>query len=570
MARTAKRYQESKVLYTEAVDLPRSALTRYNVGIYSRLSVDNHDKKAESIENQIETIRQFIHRSNLETGRGMELVIYDTYIDRGKTGTDFEREGFHHLMDDVRNGTVNCIIVKDFSRFGRDYIETGNYIEKILPFLEVRFISVADGFDSMGEAAANGKLAMNIKNLVNDMYAKDISKRVAISKEMRAKQGSFLGSIPPYGYQIKNVNGVRTLAADEKAAEIVKWIFANYVSGVSIKDICEKLYEEKIHRVTDYHKYGHIHYEDGDLLHQWDKEAVKGIIRNPSYTGKLIQGKSSSRLYEGKKEVSRTKPDEWITVSGTHEGIIDNNVYQQAMERLEREGVWNKQQINAKSKAAMKEKEAIYQNILFCGQCGKKLKASFQESRTTGKRTYTYYCKAAYYLDYRKCNKKSIREDNLNGLLKDAVCSEFGRIKLCAKDITRLNSEYAMEKNLKHEQEKKEILRESVVAKKKSLDMFTAYKEGDISREDFEQFRKKKEESEAFFSSRLMEIEKKEKKLKQRMEEENKFLRSLFKVESSNEINRMLVESLVEKILLYPDKKVEIFFRFRGGDFLDR
>lgn len=153
MARTKKRYLEMPV-ETEAMEV---LIVKYSVGIYSRLSVDHDDRKSESIENQIEIIRQYITTQNTNPKKKQKFEIYDIYIDRGISGTSFERAGFDRLMDDVRNHNVNCIIVKDLSRFGRDYLETGNYIEKILPFLGVRFIAVTDGFDSMSENVSEKK-----------------------------------------------------------------------------------------------------------------------------------------------------------------------------------------------------------------------------------------------------------------------------------------------------------------------------------------------------------------------------------------------------------------------------
>lgn len=154
MARTSKRYLEK----TADAEKTTISIEKYFVGIYSRLSVDIGDKKSESIENQIEVIRQYIADQNRKPGGNQMFEVFDIYVDRGVSGTSFERAGFDRLMDDVRNGNINCIIVKDLSRFGRDYLETGNYIEKILPFLEVRFIAVTDGFDSMSDNVSGRNL----------------------------------------------------------------------------------------------------------------------------------------------------------------------------------------------------------------------------------------------------------------------------------------------------------------------------------------------------------------------------------------------------------------------------
>lgn len=214
MARTAKRYQKAET------GIKQYSLPVFSAGIYSRVSVDSGENKTETIENQIEIARQFVMENNSSMERKMDIQIYGIYIDRGITGTSFDRKGFMRLMEDVKSHKINCIIVKDLSRFGRDYIETGNYIEKILPFLGCRFIAVTDGFDSMSGNAAESQLAVDIKNLVNDMYAKDISKRSALAKKMAAKAGSYIGGFAPYGYNIASINGIRKLVVDKQLSLI--------------------------------------------------------------------------------------------------------------------------------------------------------------------------------------------------------------------------------------------------------------------------------------------------------------------------------------------------------------
>ncbi len=170
----------------------------YSVGIYARLSVDSHNEKNESIDNRIEMAKSYMELQP-------DMVLFGCYSDLGKTGTNFEREGFNRLMADVRSRKVDCIIVKDFSRFGRNYIEAGNYIQKIFPFLGVRFISVTDRFDSLYE---NGDdLGVNLKNLANEMYAKDIAVKVKAARKAQWEKGSYTGSIPAYGYRGSGMMG---------------------------------------------------------------------------------------------------------------------------------------------------------------------------------------------------------------------------------------------------------------------------------------------------------------------------------------------------------------------------
>lgn len=272
MARTAKRYQKAET------GIKQYSLPVFSAGIYSRVSVDSGENKTETIENQIEIARQFVMENNSNTERKMDIQIYGIYIDRGITGTSFDRKGFMRLMEDVKSHKINCIIVKDLSRFGRDYIETGNYIEKILPFLGCRFIAVTDGFDSMSGNAAESQLAVDIKNIVNDMYAKDISKRSALAKKMAAKAGSYIGGFAPYGYNIASINGIRKLVVDKQCAGIVKMVFEKYAGGSSYNDIISGLYANKIHRISDYKKYHHVYCESGETLHQWGQNIGSRIL----------------------------------------------------------------------------------------------------------------------------------------------------------------------------------------------------------------------------------------------------------------------------------------------------
>ena len=260
MARTAKRYQRENTPTGEQ-SLPCFCVAKASerscqwqvlkVGIYSRLSVDHDDRKSESIENQIEIVKRFIKENNADTKRKIDFVIHDIYIDRGISGTSFERPEFDRLMQDVKERTVNCVIVKDLSRFGRDYVEAGKLIEKVFPFLGCRFIAVTDHFDSMAIDAEENKFTMNIKNLINEMYAKDISKRVSIARSMSATAGSFIGSFAPYGYKVVRDGDIRRLEVVEDCAVIVRRIFIRFSEGAAYKGIISELYHDKIHNISD-------------------------------------------------------------------------------------------------------------------------------------------------------------------------------------------------------------------------------------------------------------------------------------------------------------------------------
>jgi DNA invertase Pin-like site-specific DNA recombinase len=320
MARTAKRYLKAEG--TKSTPIPV-----FKVGIYARLSVDHKDNKSESIETQIELLKEFIDHD-------VSLVLYDTYTDLGKTGTNFERPGFERLMRDIREGKVNCILVKDSSRFGRNYIETGDYLEKIFPFLKVRFISACDQYDSFSDNSESQELSMNIKHLVNEAYARDISVKERASKRTEQKKGSYVGSMAPYGYHCEEENGIRKLIVDPDAAEIVRRIFTQYADGMSVRQIIDGLFEDGVHRVSDYNLYHHVYRKEGDLLHEWGSSSVRAILTRNSYYGDLVQHKYESRFSRGEKGCDFIDEKDWIIAYEAHEAIISKDLFERSAERL--------------------------------------------------------------------------------------------------------------------------------------------------------------------------------------------------------------------------------------------
>lgn len=270
----------------------------FSVGIYARLSVNHHDQKNESIASQIEIAKAYLN------GRP-DFRLYDCYVDLGKSGMNFERDAFKRLLEDIKKHRVNCIVVKDFSRFGRNHIESGHYIEKIFPFLGVRFISVTDHFDSFLQPDQDELLSMNLKNLANEMYAKDIGRRIKSAKELKKQQGSYMGGRPPYGFRIQVEGALRLLVPEKEEMSIVQEIFHQYSGGKSISQIAQLLYEREIHRPTEYHTYGHIARRKSERLYRWSVCSIKGMLANPVYCGLAEYEQAAGRLNENKKTVLR-------------------------------------------------------------------------------------------------------------------------------------------------------------------------------------------------------------------------------------------------------------------------
>lgn len=562
MARTSKRYLDNKA------DTEQTAISieKYFVGIYSRLSVDNGDKKSESIENQIEVIRQYIAEQNRKPSGNQIFEVFDIYVDRGVSGTSFERAGFDRLMDDVRNGNINCIIVKDLSRFGRDYLETGNYIEKILPFLQVRFIAVTDGFDSMSDNVSEKKLAMNVKNLVNDMYAKDISQRVMGARKLAAQQGAYIGSIAPYGYKAEKVNGIRKLVPHPENARIVRYLFESYAAGIPYKETVSCLYRGKVHRISDYNKYGHTFQEDGEVLYQWNPGAIRGVLKNPVYAGRLVQGKTKSGLQVGQKGTRHTQQNEWITVENSHEPIIAPELFDKVNSALTGADGQTENKSGA-MKRTVRDDENIFRHILYCGDCGGKMHARYYQSRVNGKRKYSYDCRRIHYIDGRKCSKNNVSEEQLESYVLEQVRDILESRKISSKDLTAMNRQEWEKRKATYLAEQNSMIQERQKLKMKALNVYMQYKEGGIGEQEYVAFRENRAEYERYCEKRLEELKRKIRRGEIRSEEQDTFLRSLKKAKRCKKLNIHMIDALIEKITVSPEGVIDIRFRFGdGGD----
>lgn len=556
MARTAKRYQR------ENTSTGEQSLPCFCVGIYSRLSVDHDDRKSESIENQIENVKRFIEENNADTGRKMNLVIHDIYIDRGTSGMSFERPDFDRLMQDVKERRVNCVIVKDLSRFGRDYVEAGKLIEKVFPFLGCRFIAVTDHFDSMAVDAEGNKFVMNIKNLINEMYAKDISKRVSIARNMSATAGSFIGSFAPYGYKVVRDGEIRRLEIVEECAGIVRRIFARFNEGAAYKEIIAELYEDKIHNISDYKRYGHIYQEAGEELHQWSHGSLYKILRNKTYLG-MLQQCQNSQLAE-KETISEngsgTRERRGIVVYKTHEPIVSEEVFETVKRRLDKPKT-----VHVSNRTA-KEDENIFRNLIYCGNCGKKMHSYYYQCRQQDERHYGYDCKNEHVLDERKCERNRISETAIMKIVQEELYRILRQENVQQNDLISLTQEAYEKAESGYQKEEQEIQVQLSQLRKQASMYYAQWKEGVLRQEDYELFRRRKTEQEDFLEIRKTELEEKKRKLKERLKQEYEFLSTLIQVREDKKLTMKFAETLIDKILVYPNKTMDIHFRFsRGG-----
>lgn len=535
MARTSKR----KVRLESQSLQENVSVKTYMAGIYARLSVDNHDGKEISIETQIEMAKEYLKSHT-------EITLYDCYSDLGATGTNFQRSDFERLMQDVRDGVINCIIVKDFSRFGRNYIETGNFVEKIFPFLGVRFIAITDQYDSIKQADCNEALSMHLKNIANELYARDIAEKVTASKQAKMKQGEYLGSIPPYGFQIEKIDGKRTLVPEPVTSEIVREIFNRYASGETFVSLAKWLYGQKIHRPSDYKKYKMVYQQEGQQLRQWERESIRFLLTNDAYIGNLVQSGKYMK--------------EQITAEHTHEPLVSKEVFYRVWERIE-------ENIKIQNRRPLRKDtmEDIFRGVLYCGECGHKLSRMVTERKASYKevKTFVFYsCPNSKRIDEEKCENEQITFFQIQKVILHLLKKEFLLSSTQMKKLMEFNKE-AGEKRKEQIQKVQDELQKSVDgADRKISSYYLEYRNGSISQVQFLETKKELEEKKEQDRQTLRDLHTEYSSIDRMVDKQNQFLRTILKYKSCAELNAELVKNLIEKIYVYRGKRVEIIWKW--------
>jgi len=386
----------------------------YKAGIYARLS--NEASGEETLETQVYFLKRFVEDR-------ADMVLAETYSDFGFTGTNFERPGFTQLMEDAKRGKIDCIVVKDLSRLGRNYIETGNLIENVFSFLNIRLVAVTDSFDT-ASGDGMGAMAASIKNLVNDVYSKDISRKIISAFRTKQRNGEFIGLAAPYGY-LKSKENKNRFVVDETAAPVVRRIFRLYADGVGIDKIVRILDGDGIDCPRKYrHSIGVTkseRYKDS----RWGRAAVKTILTNRAYIGDMVQGKERQELCNNIPKY-HTDKSEWIVAENTHEPVVDRELFFQVQGILEGR---QKEQAERREKSRISEhKEENYlKGYMRCGRCGKTFNLS--QTMRNGKVTRVYYCRGYQTLRDAVCTNK--------GRVDKAEVEAFvlGEIKACIRQM---------------------------------------------------------------------------------------------------------------------------------------
>ena len=513
----------------------------YKTAVYARLSTEDLDE--DTLDNQIYLLKSFV-------GEKTDMVLVDIYADNGFSGTNFERPEFTRLMNDVKTGKVNCIVVKDLSRLGRNYIETGNLIENVFPFLNVRFIAVTDNFDT-NEGGGVENMVASFKNLVNDVYAKDISRKIITAFRTKQKNGEYIGLVAPYGY-LKSAENKNKFVIDEKTAPAVKKIFELYAGGYGLDRIARIMNESDYDCPRKYRYSIGITKSDRYKNSKWGRTTINTILTNRAYIGDMVQGKVKQELCNN-IVMHYTNKDDWIVVEGTHEAIIERNLFFEVQDILEKKKT--EQAVRRKkSKSREYKEENLLKGRIKCGCCGKSMNLAQNVRGNSISRSY--YCSGYKELREAVCtNKNRINKSSVESKVLESIkkCI-FNNI-----DESSLSLEIADKNTQDIKKRMVQIERAIRQTNSKIADLYKDVSDGLIDENDYLLMKTK-------FLNDKKQFEREEKLLSDNMKKTSDSagkLRAadyLKKCKKAKKLDRKMVESFIELVTINDDKSIEITF----------
>lgn len=409
------RKSRKNMMLQENTALPdKEKKVLFKAGLYARLSHEKEENiERGTIETQMELMKNYVKDHE-------DIVIEEEYYDASFTGTNFERPDFKRMLEDAKTGRINCIIVKDLSRLGRNYVEMGNYIERVFPFLNVRFIAVTDDFDSFRPGT---DLMMPLKNIVNEFYAKDISKKVSTAHRRKWTTDEYMCGFAPYGY-LKSKTEKNRIVVDEATAGNVRLIYKLFLDGKGYTPIAKYLNEQGIMSPLMYLK--SLGYQQNVKTNGvWTKTTVKSILTNQAYIGSAVHGKVVIEKYNN-IPLHATDPSEWVIVENTHEPLVDKETFEKAQERAKE--ISDAYFAKEFTKHPPNEKNLLKGKIV-CGDCGKGMRLS---PRTT--KSYVYFCGTFSDGINPACSRHKINQEDVN----NAVFAQISNHMRCCIDALRV------------------------------------------------------------------------------------------------------------------------------------
>ena len=515
----------------------------WRTALYIRLSVEFNGKRGDSLETQRQIMEAY-------AALCPDLEIVEVYTDNGITGRTFEREAFQRMLADVEAGKINCIMVKDLSRLGRNTIDTGYYIEKYFPLHRVRFIAVNDQFDSEDSENSGNHLIVPLKNMINEAYAADISKKVRAQQNQAMRDGEFVGARPPYGYR-KDPDNCHRLLVNEDTAPIVRQIFQWTVDGVALNVIVKRLNEQGV--MTPGYYLASIGLITSKKLMgsgKWQTWTVGKILADEVYTGDMVQGKHTN---VGHKQVV-TKPVDWIVVRNTHEPLVSREVFAKAQAVRE--------QMASKYTRTMKVpySENILRGRVFCAHCGKNL----HRQRSHGR--YFYRCISNDRMGEGSCTGGIIHlpePDLFDAILTiirqkaEVVMGEALRLKRCDNKIAAQKAQV--------DQEIAELGRQTQKNKTIRAGLYENFVKGILTRAEYLEMQEDYSQKISGAVERVQQLQTRQSELERQMERCTSMADKLAAVDKDTALSALLVEQLIERVTVNGPDDVSVKFSFEGG-----
>lgn len=525
----------------------------WSVALYIRLSQEDSDNGTEKQESNSVTSQKTLLNEFIEEHD--DLIVFDTYIDDGFTGTDFNRPSFQRLLEDMRNGNINCVIVKDLSRLGRNYIEVGNYIEQVFPLFNIRFIAINDSVDSFRNPASTNTILVPFKNLINDEYCRDTSIKIRTSLNGKKKKGEFIGAFPSYGY-IKDPKDKHKLIIDEVAADIVKKIFNwNVNEGLGKIAICHKLNDLGILNPTGHKKLelgqNYNNYGIKDNTYTWTPSTVRNILNNEVYIGNTVQGKRKTKSYKVHK-VEVVPKEEWVRVENTHEPIIDKKTFAKAQELSRRD-----------TKVSQKTNElSIWAGLLKCADCKRAMNKKSSTNKSGSKYEY-YICSTYRKKSNNLCTKHTIKEELLEKAVLQAINLHIDLLIDTEEIIKQINeSSFQNTKN--------ENIENMIIAKQNDISkisnfkrtLYEDWKNADITREEYLEYKQKYENDIERLKQHIERLQNEKQKYETQNKSSNKWIEKFKEQKGITELSRDIMMELIDCIYVHENGNITIKFKF--------
>lgn len=532
--------------YSDNFNQDSSSSKIWNTALYIRLSRDDGDKlESESITSQREMLCHFLSQNP-------DLKYVDEYVDDGFSGTNFERPNFQRLIEDIKSNKVNCVIVKDLSRLGRNHIETNKYIEILFPMLKVRFIALNDQIDSYLRPQSVNNVIVPFKNLLNDEYCRDFSVKIRSSLNIKRENGLFIGSFPCYGY-LKDPEDKHKLVIDDDASENVRTAFKMFLNGSTLRGIATYFNEHNILTPSEYKRskgFNDRHYSTHDKSF-WDTIAIRRMLTNQMYIGNMVQKQMEIVSY--KVQVCRKVDlDKRIIVENTHEPIISKDDFIKAQSLLKRD-----------TRVCPTTKELdLFSGFVKCADCQRGMNK--KHIHQPYKDYYYYICSTFKKNGRSACSKHAIRTDVVRNVVFEVI-KQYINIAVTMDNLILFinNSEEKCKETTKYEKQLKTKCRERDENARMLEDLYPDWKKGYISQEMYFTLRDKYTKQKEEILKSIEDINNQIEVIKNGLTRENRFIENFKKYQNITELTRDIISELIENIYIYEGGKIEVVVRFR-------